>query len=41
MTVLTIPRALRNVLATLIGYPPVLQPVLTRRLQDGAMLGAR
>jgi hypothetical protein len=41
MTVLTIPRALRNALASLVGYPPVLHPLLTRRLEDRAILGAR
>lgn len=38
---LTVPLTLRNAIASLIGYPPILQPLLTRRLADGVMLGAR
>lgn len=41
MTMLTLPRALCDALASLVGYPPVLHPRLTRRLEDGAMLGGR
>lgn len=32
MSTITVTRALRNVLASLIGYPPVMHELLTRRL---------
>lgn len=41
MTVLTIPKSVLHALVTLVGYPPVLQPLLTRRLEDRAMLVGR